>query len=72
MTKEEIDEAGRIVDDIKALRRKLIALLDKCKDECWNEDGTWSTKQYLYDYARRIDNAETELFDEVNLPRNEQ
>lgn len=72
MTKEEIDEAGRIVEDIKTLKKKLTALLDKCEDKCWNEDGTWSTKQYLYDYTSRIDYAETELFDEVNLPRNEQ
>lgn len=72
MTKEELDEAGRIVEDIKALKKKLTVLLDQCKDECWNEDGTWSTKQYLYDYTSRIDDAETELFDEVNLPRNEQ
>lgn len=72
MTKEEIDEALRIVEDIKNLKKKLTVLLDKSKGECWNEDGTWSTKQYLYDYTRRIDDAETELFDEANLPRNEQ
>lgn len=68
MTKDELTEAGRIVNEINNLKIKLNDLLDMCEDECWNEDDTWSTKQYLYDYTHRIDEAETELFAEVKLP----
>lgn len=61
MTKEELTEAGRIVNEINNLKIKLNDLLDF-------SDRTGMKFRKLQNYVRAIDAAECDLLSVVKLP----